>query len=62
MSDSVGLWTVLANIGLSVFEFVAGLISGSVALMADALHNSNDAAALLIAAIARRISRKSADR
>ena|GEM_PF-5202737 len=27
------------HLGLSVFEFVTGLISGSVALMADALHN-----------------------
>lgn len=31
------MWAVLINAGLSVFEFAAGLISGSVALMADAL-------------------------
>jgi len=55
------LWTVIVNLGLSAFEFVAGLISGSVALMADALHNTNDAGALLIAYIARKISRKKAD-
>jgi cobalt-zinc-cadmium efflux system protein len=55
------LWTVIDNLGLSVFEFVAGAVSGSVALMADALHNTNDAAALLIAYIARKISRKRAD-
>jgi len=61
VSDGVLLWTVIVNLGLSVFEFVAGAISGSVALMADALHNTNDAAALLIAYIARRISRKGAD-
>jgi len=52
---------VLANVGLSVFEFTAGFIAGSVALMADALHNTNDAAALLIAYIARKISRQGAD-
>jgi cobalt-zinc-cadmium efflux system protein len=52
----------LINIGLSIFEFAAGLISGSVALMADALHNTNDAASLLIAYIARKVSRKGADR
>ena len=61
VGDGVLLWTVIVNLGLSVFEFVAGIISGSVALMADALHNTNDAAALLIAYIARKISRKGAD-
>lgn len=61
VSDRVLLWTVVVNLGLSVFEFVAGVLSGSVALMADALHNTNDAAALLIAYIARKISRKGAD-
>lgn len=61
VSDSVLLWTVVVNLGLSVFEFIAGLISASVALMADALHNTNDAGALLIAYIARKISRKGAD-
>ena len=61
VSDVVLLWTIIVNLGLSVFEFVAGVISGSVALMADALHNTNDAGALLIAYIARKISRKEAD-
>jgi cobalt-zinc-cadmium efflux system protein len=61
VSDGVLLWAIIVNLGLSVFEFIAGLISGSVALMADALHNTNDAGALLIAYIARKISRKGAD-
>jgi len=61
VSDGVLLWTVILNAGLSVFEFVAGAVAGSVALMADALHNTNDAAALGIAWVARKISRKGAD-
>lgn len=61
VSDAALLWAVSLNIALSVFEFVGGIIAGSVALMADALHNTNDAAALLIAYIARKISRKGAD-
>lgn len=61
VSDGVLLWCVIVNLGLSVFEFAAGVISGSVALMADAAHNTNDAAALLIAYVARKISRKGAD-
>ena len=55
------LFAVVANVALSVFELIAGLISGSVALLADALHNTNDAAALVIAYAARLISRKRAD-
>lgn len=62
VSDGVLLWSVIINSALSVFEFVAGAISGSVALMADALHNTNDAAALLIAYIARKVSKKGADK
>ncbi|MGB0743922.1 MAG: cation diffusion facilitator family transporter [Opitutales bacterium] len=61
VSDGVLLWSVIINTALSLFEFIAGAISGSVALMADALHNTNDAAALLIAYVARKISRKGAD-
>ncbi len=44
VSDLALLGAVIVNGGLSVFEFAAGLISGSVALMADALHNLTDAA------------------
>ena len=58
VSDRLLLGTVFINLGLSVFEFIAGLIAGSTALMADALHNTNDAAALLVAYVARRVSRK----
>ena len=61
ISDTLLLWTVIINLGLSIFEFGAGILSGSVALMADALHNTNDAGALLIAFIARRISKKRAN-
>lgn len=61
VSDRLLLGTVFINLGLSVFEFIAGLIAGSTALMADALHNTNDAAALLVAYVARRVSRKGAD-
>lgn len=61
VSDRALLIAVAANIGLSGFEVVAGAITGSVALMADALHNFNDCAALFIAYVARRISRRGAN-
>ncbi|MDQ8203854.1 cation diffusion facilitator family transporter [Pelagicoccus sp. SDUM812003] len=62
VSDAALFWAVTLNLGLSVFEFLAGLFAGSSALMADALHNTNDAAALLIALVARKVSRRGADR
>lgn len=62
LSDSALLWAITVNLGLSVFEFIAGVISGSMALIADAVHNTNDAGALLIAYVARRIARKGADK
>lgn len=43
-------------------EIAGGVLGGSLSLLADALHNFNDCASLLIAWIARRISRKQADK
>lgn len=62
VSDSRLLWSVVLNQLLTVGQVVAGAISGSVALLSDAAHNFNDANALLIAYIARRISRRGANR
>lgn len=61
VSDQALLWSVVLNIGLSGFEVVAGVIAGSAALLADAAHNFNDCAALFIAYVARRISRRGAN-
>lgn len=61
VSDQVLLWAIAINLGLSVFEFLAGIFAGSVALMADALHNTNDALALVVAYVARRIAKRGAD-
>jgi len=46
---------------LTLAQVVGGILSGSLALIADALHNFSDAAALLIAWVARRVGRKPAD-
>ena len=42
-------------------QIVGGILSGSLALIADALHNFSDMAALVIAFAARKISRRPAD-
>lgn len=62
VSDARLLWAVILNQLLTVGQVVAGFFSGSVALLSDAAHNFNDANALLIAYIARRISKKDANK
>ncbi|HQU66761.1 MAG TPA: cation diffusion facilitator family transporter [Albidovulum sp.] len=52
---------VVVNVLLTVAQIVGGILSGSVALIADAVHNLSDAAALVIAFAARRIARRPAD-
>lgn len=49
------------NMLLSIAEIVGGLISGSVALIGDALHNTSDALSILVAVIAFKIGGKKAD-
>ena len=49
------------NVLLTVAEIVGGILSGSVALIADAVHNLSDAASLAIAWFARRIGRRPTD-
>ncbi len=55
-------WAIALNGLLTVAQIVGGVLSGSLSLVADALHNLNDAASLALALIARRIARKPADR
>ncbi|MBN1868284.1 cation transporter [Candidatus Sumerlaeota bacterium] len=61
VGDARLVWSVALNLLLTVVQVVGGAIAGSLSLMADALHNLNDCAALLIALVARRIGRRQAD-
>jgi len=49
------------NTLLTLAQVIGGIISGSLSLLADALHNLSDAASLGIALFARTLSRKPAD-
>ena len=55
---SIAIW---ANGILTVAQIVGGIVAGSLALIADALHNFSDMASLVIAFGARKISRRPAD-
>ncbi len=52
---------VVINLLLTVVEVVGGIIAGSLALIADALHNFSDAGSLLVAWIARKVGKQKAD-
>ena len=52
---------IAVNLALTLAQIVGGLVSGSLALIADALHNLSDAMSLIIAFAARKIARRPAD-
>lgn len=54
-------FAIAINILLTVAQVIGGVISGSLSLIADALHNFSDASSLLIAYAARKIGRQPAD-
>ena len=59
--DARVLWAVIVNLGLTVAQIIGGILSGSLAMIADAVHNLSDALSLVIAFFARKISRRPAD-
>lgn len=54
------LWTILFNAIITLAEFVGGLITGYLALTADAVHNLSDVAALALAWLGFKGSKKPA--
>ena len=60
-SDRGLLLAVGINVLLTLAQVIGGIVSGSLSLIADALHNLSDAASLGIALFARKISRRPAD-
>lgn len=59
--DARVAWAIAVNMALTFVQIIGGLLSGSLALIADALHNFSDAVALIIAFFARKIARRPAD-
>ena len=52
---------VIVNLGLTIAQVIGGIFAGSLALIADALHNFSDAISLVIAFAARKIARRPSD-
>lgn len=51
----------ILNLGFSVFEFIGGLLTGSVAILSDAVHDVGDAASIGTSYFLERKSKKSPD-
>lgn len=56
------LLALVLNVVITVAQIIGGIISGSLALLSDALHNFSDVSALAISYIAQKISSKRATR
>jgi cobalt-zinc-cadmium efflux system protein len=54
------LFSILLNILITVAQVIGGIISGSLALLSDALHNFSDVVSLIISYVAHKLSRKKA--
>jgi cobalt-zinc-cadmium efflux system protein len=54
--------SIVLNFGITIAEFVGGIISNSLALLSDALHNLSDAFALLISYMAMLVGQKESTR
>ncbi|WP_040279574.1 cation diffusion facilitator family transporter [Psychroserpens damuponensis] len=52
--------SILLNIGITVAQVIGGLLSGSLSLLSDALHNFSDVISLIISYIANRLSKRKA--
>lgn len=56
------MWVTTLNVIVTFAEFVGGLLSGSLALLSDAVHNLSDVGAIVISFIAHLISKRSRNR
>ena len=61
-SDYTLIFAFLINILLSIFQIIGGILSGSLSLIADALHNFTDAITIGLGLFARIIGRRPADK
>lgn len=60
MKDRNLFISILLNIGITVAQVVGGLISGSLSLLSDALHNFSDVISLIVSFIASKLSKQKA--
>lgn len=54
------VFSILLNLLITVAQVVGGIISGSLALISDALHNFSDVLSLVFSLVAHKLSRRKA--
>jgi cobalt-zinc-cadmium efflux system protein len=63
--DDASIWklwvSIFLNLAITIAELVGGILSNSLALLSDAVHNLNDTMSLGITLVAKKISKKKAD-
>jgi cobalt-zinc-cadmium efflux system protein len=52
------LWVTLLNVFITVAEIIGGILTNSLALLSDAVHNLSDTIAIFLAYVAQRLARK----
>ncbi len=55
------VWAGVLNIAIAIVEFVGGLLSASLSIMSDALHNFTDAGAVAVSIVALKLNEKPKD-
>lgn len=54
------LWSIVLNIIITVAQVIGGVLSGSLALLSDALHNFSDVISLIVSYIANKLAKRKA--
>lgn len=54
-------WVTVLNASITVAEIIGGILSGSLALLSDAIHNLSDTVAIALSYVANRIAQKPTD-
>lgn len=55
------MWVTILNLSITIVQIIGGIVSNSLSLLSDALHNLGDSSAIFIAFLAGKRSRKQAD-
>lgn len=55
------LWVTLLNLSITIVQVIGGILSNSLSLLSDALHNLGDSSAIFISFVAGKVSERKAD-
>lgn len=61
LSDKKIFWVTLLNATITIAEIIGGILSGSLALLSDAVHNLSDTVAIALSYIANKIAQRPKD-